>query len=146
MNTTLQLRTLDALKTQAKRLRSELSATGITIGHSKSLELLAKQHGFKDWNTLHAAAGNRGPDAPVFLGQRVNGRYLNQPFQGEIIGVQLLAKFDMFRVTIKFNEPVDIITFEGMSNFRQQVSPTITREGVTVEKTSDGSPHLVLEL
>ncbi len=60
MNTTHQLPTLDALKSQAKRLRTELAHAGTELGHSRALELMAKQYGYKDWNTLHAAVGNLG--------------------------------------------------------------------------------------
>ena len=146
MNTTQPLPTLDALKSQAKRLRSELAQSGTELGHSRALELMAKQYGFKDWNTLHAAVGNRPQPAPVMLGQRLSGRYLNQPFEGEVIGVQAMAEPGRFRVTLMFDEPVDVVTFDGLSNFRQRVSGVIDRKGVTAEKTSDGTPHLVLKL
>ncbi len=146
MNTTQQLPTLDALKSQAKRLRSELAQSGTELGHSRALELMAKQYGFKDWNTLHAAVGNRPQPAPVMLGQRLSGRYLNQPFEGEVIGVQAMAEPGRFRVTLMFDAPVDVVTFEGLNNFRQRVSGVINRDGVTAEKTSDGTPHLVLDL
>ncbi len=52
----------------------------------------------------------------------------------------------MFRVTLHFDQPVDVVTFEGLSNFRQRVSGLISREGVSAEKTSNGKPHLVLLL
>ena len=146
MTVTQHLPTLDALKGQAKRLRSELAATGTQVGHSRALELMAKQYGYKDWNTLHAAVGNRPEPAPVMLGQRLSGRYLNQPFDGEVVGVQAMAEPDRFRVTLMFDAPVDVVTFEGLSNFRQRVSGVIDRKGVTAEKTSDGNPHLVLSL
>ncbi len=146
MNTTQHLPTLDALKSQAKRLRSELAQSGTELGHSRALEIMAKQYGFKDWNTLHAAVGNRPQPAPVMLGQRLSGRYLNQPFDGEVIGVQAMAEPGRFRVTLMFDEPVDVVTFEGLNNFRQRVSGVIDRTGVTAEKTSDGTPHLVLKL
>ncbi len=137
---------VDTLKAQAKRLRGELAATGTAIGHSRALELMAKQYGYKDWNTLHAAVGNRPLPAPVTLGQQVTGRYLRQPFAGEVVGVQATAEPDRFRVTLMFDEPVDVVTFEGLNNFRQRVSGVIDRKGVTTEKTSDGTPHLVLSL
>ena len=107
MTMTTPLPSLDTLKTQAKRLRSELAKSGTTIGHSAALELLAKQQGFKDWNTLHAAAGHRQTPAPVTLGQQVSGRYLDQPFTGEVLGVQKLTASDMFRVTLHFDQPVE---------------------------------------
>ena len=146
MTMTTPLPALDTFKAQAKRLRAELAKTGTEIGHSQALELLAKQQGFKDWNTLHATIGNRPLPAPVILGQRVSGRYLDQPFEGDVIGVQALSTPDMFRVTLHFDQPVDVVTFEGLSNFRQRVSGVISRAGVSAEKTSNGKPHLVLQL
>jgi hypothetical protein len=50
---------LTTLKDQARRLRSRLQAGGENIGHSRALELIAAQYGYNDWNTLHAALGNR---------------------------------------------------------------------------------------
>ncbi|MEM7425669.1 MAG: glyoxalase superfamily protein [Pseudomonadota bacterium] len=143
---TTPLPSVDTLKTQARRLRAELAKSGTTIGHSAALELTARQQGFKDWNTLHAAAGNRPAPAPFSLGQRISGRYLDQPFTGEVTGVQALSTPDMFRVTLHFDQPVDVVTFEGLSNFRQRVSTVISRDGISPEKTSNGKPHLVLRL
>lgn len=45
---------LDA-KAMAKTLRQELKTHKIDLGHSECLELVAKQFGFRDWNTLAAA-------------------------------------------------------------------------------------------
>lgn len=139
------LPSIDNLKSQAKRLRATLAASGTEVGHAKALELLARQHGFKDWNTLHAAVGN-GPVCPVSLGARVRGHYLGQAFEGEVIGVQALTATGRYRVTFRFDEPVDVVTFESFSAFRQRVSCTIDERGVTVEKTSNGRPHLQLDL
>ncbi|MCP5085082.1 MAG: hypothetical protein GY948_25650 [Alphaproteobacteria bacterium] len=146
MTVTQHMPSIDALKSQAKRLRTELAHAGTELGHSRVLELMAKQHGYKDWNTLHAAVGNRPQPAPVILGQRLSGHYLNQPFEGKVVGVQATAEPDRFRVTLNFDAPVDVVTFEGFNNFRQRVSGVIDRKGVTAEKTSDGNPHLVLSL
>ena len=145
MTLTTPLPSLDTLKTQAKRLRAELAKSGTAIGHSAALELLARQQGFKDWNTLHAATGRQSP-APLSLGQKISGLYLDQPFTGEVVAVQSLSTPDMFRVTVHFDQPVDVVTFEGLSNFRQRVSAIVSREGVSAEKTSNGKPHLVLQI
>ena len=56
---------LDGLKEQARRLRAALGSEGQTLSHSKALELVAAQHGFRDWNTLHAHIGNRGAFDPI---------------------------------------------------------------------------------
>ncbi|HEV7317013.1 MAG TPA: glyoxalase superfamily protein [Ensifer sp.] len=140
------LPSLDALKDQAKRLRARLASEGETISHSRSLELIAAQYGQRDWNTLHAAVGNRPPFNPWMLGSRVKGHYLGQPFEGEILGVQALAaQPGRYRLTMKFDEPVDVVTFESFSAFRQRVVATVDETGRTVEKTSNGRPQLELE-
>lgn len=146
MNESLPLPSLDALKAQARRLRAGLDADGTPIGHGKALELLAHQYGYRDWNTLHAAVGNRPPPSPLAIGQRVRGHYLGQPFEGEVVAVQLLATTDRFRVAVAFDEPVDVVTFPSFSNFRSRVSCVIDRQGATAERTSEGRPHLQLDL
>lgn len=133
------------LKTQAKSLRQALAGSGHAISHSQSLELLARQMGHRDWNTLHASAGNT-PTVPYHVGQRVSGAYIGQRFQAEIIGVRTLADKSRFHITLRFDQPVDVIRFDSMSNLRSQVSATVDRTGRTFEKTSDGQPHLVLDI
>ncbi|WEX89141.1 glyoxalase superfamily protein [Sinorhizobium garamanticum] len=137
---------LDALKDQARRLRSRLASEGEAISHSRSLELVAAQYGYRDWNTLHAAAGNRQPFNPWMLGSRVKGHYLGQAFEAEILSVHAIsAEPGRYRLTFKFDQPVDVVTFESFSAFRQRVTATIDETGRTVEKTSNGRPHLELE-
>lgn len=136
---------LSDLKTQAKSLRAALAKTGQTVTHSQSLELLAKQHGFRDWNTLHARLGN-AKQTGFALNQRVEGSYLGQPFRGTIRGIRSMASNTRFEVTVRFDTAVDVITFEGLSNFRSQVKAVISAEGVSAEKTSDGTPHLRIGL
>lgn len=87
-----------------------------------------------------------GNVSPVWIGQRVRGTYLGQSFEGEVIGVQSLVHSDRYQVTIVFDNAVDVITFEGMSNFRKRVSCTIGMHGRTFEKTSNGLPHFVLQI
>ena len=45
---------IEELKSQAKRLRQAMEARGTAISHSAALELIAQQHGVRDWNTLSA--------------------------------------------------------------------------------------------
>ena len=142
----LSLPSLEDLKAQAKRLRTELDAGGAPVTHARALELLAHQYGHKDWNTLHAAVGNRPPECPFAIGQRLRGEYLGQPFEGEVIAVSTLGGKERFRITVVFDDPVDVVTFESFSAFRQRVSATVDRRGVTAEKTSNGRPHMALAL
>lgn len=144
MTTPIQLPSLDGLKAQAKRLRTVLAADGEKITHGRALELVAKQHGYRDWNTIHAAAGNGR--APVSVGQRVSGRYLGQPFTGEVTGLCIRKPTGRFEVGIEFDEPVDVVTFDSFSAFRKRVSAVVGRDGRSAKKTSNGEPHLVLDL
>ena len=137
--------TIDTLKTQAKALRQALAKSGRDVSHSQSLELLAKQHGLKDWNTLHAKA-SKAEAAQFQLGQRVTGRYLGKSFDGEIIAVSGYSGNERIRLTIRFDEAIDVIAFEGLSSLRSRVTAIVDRSGKTLEKTSDGRPHLELNL
>ncbi len=135
---------MDAAKAQAKALRASLQAEGREIGHSQALELVAKSHGFKDWNTLHAAIGN-APRPPVMVGQVVEGHYLKQPFLAEVVGLTALSD-GRWQVVLEFDAPVDVVTFDSFSNFRSRVTKVVGADGVSGDKTSDGVPHLVLKL
>ncbi len=138
------LPSLEALKAQAKALRAQLQDTGTVINHAQSLELIARQWGFRNWNTLHARIGNHPPPQPFALGDRVTGRYLNQPFEGEIIGIRMIHG-DQYQVTVSFEEPVDVVTFDSFSAFRQRVTAVVGRDGRSPKRTSDGTPHMQLK-
>jgi hypothetical protein len=141
-----QLPSLEDLKDQAKRLRDALARQGTIINHSRSLELIAGQYGFRDWNTLHAKIGNMPPPRRVLsIGDNVSGHYLGQKFSGKVIAIKALTSaHGMFKVTFDFEEPVDVITFDSWSAYRKRVTCTLGEDGRTVEKTSNGEPHMVL--
>ena len=137
--------TVAQLKTEAKNLRASLERSGRTLTHSQSLELVAHGRGYRDWNTLHAAAGNGGPPRLPQPGERARGRYLGQDFSGEVIGTQHLAG-GMTRLTIKFDTAVDVVTHDSFSSFRHRVNVTVDDAGRSPQKTSNGEPHIVLDL
>lgn len=159
MNT--RLPSIDEAKRQARRLRGELTPLGADLSHARALELVAHQHGYRDWNTFHAAMGN-GPPAeepeserpeseravPAAVGERVRGTYLAQPFTGRVVAVSVLGREGAgaarYRVEIDFAEPVDVVTFDSFSSFRKRVTATLDRNGVSVSRTSDGEPHMRL--
>lgn len=144
-NPSAALPSLEALKDQAKRLRNRLQAEGQAVSHSKSLELIAVQMGFRDWNTLHARVGNRPPFNPYMLGSKLSGYYLGQPFEAEILGVQSLGGSpERYRLTLHFDQPVDVVTFESFSAFRQRIHCNVDETGRTTEKTSNGRPQVEL--
>ena len=139
-----QLKTVapvEELKAQAKRLREKLQDAGVTLSHSAALEMLAHQHGVRDWNTLHAMAGNR---MHLRVGDRVEGHYLGQPFSAEIRGMTMLGDGSHRRVTLHFDTPVDVVQFDSFSAYRQRVTGEIGWDGRSRRHTSDGQPHLIL--
>lgn len=137
------LPTLAEAKTHAKRLRADLAEKVTEISHAAALEMVAHQHGFADWNGLHSAIGNRAPDGWA-VGGRVQGRYLSQPFQAEVIAVEMLRP-GWFRLVLNLDQPVDVVTFDSFSNFRKRVQTVVGPEGVSRERTSDGVPHMQLD-
>lgn len=131
----------DAAKAQARALRAALSAEGRDISHSAALELVAKSHGFRDWNTLTAAMAVVRPLHP---GQRVAGRYLKQPFNAVVIGVTHLSP-GRRQVVLHLDQAVDVVEFASFSNLRRRISKVIGDDGRSFDRTSDGVPHLVLD-
>ena len=101
--------------------------------------------GFRDWNTLYGSLGNMASRAPVHIGQGVFGHYLGQPFSAKILGV-LENSTGRYRVTLKFDEPIDIIPEFSFEVMRQRVSCNIDYTGKTIKKTSNSEPHLSLVL
>ncbi|MEX5599401.1 glyoxalase superfamily protein [Pseudophaeobacter sp. C1-32P7] len=138
------LPTLVEAKAQAKRLRTGLEAEGREISHSQSLELVARQHGVRDWNTFHAAMGNRPPEG-FTPGGRIEGTYLSQPFAATVLAVEMLRP-GWFRLELDLDEAVDVVTFDSFSNFRKRIRGTVGPSGTSRERTSDGTPHLVIEI
>lgn len=132
-----------ALKAQAKNLRARLAEDGDFISHSESLEIIAAQYGRRDWNTLRAEAARRQSSA-LKVGARLNGRYLRQPFTGEVISLSKLPG-DKTRLAIRFDAPVDVVTFESFSAFRTRVTAVVGADWTSPRKTSDGAPHLAIE-
>lgn len=131
----------NSLKAEAKLLREERDRAGTPITHGAALEVVAKSHGFRDWNTARAALPDRVL-SPIQVGERVKGTYLGQPFEGLVIGVNLMSDMQHYQVTIKFDTPVDVVTSELFSAFRQRVTATVDVYGVSPARTGDGEPQM----
>ena len=140
------LPTLCDLKSQARKLRENLHETQTPISHSRALEIIACQYGYRDWNTLHAAAGNQHRHTPYIPGQEINGKYLGQEFSGEIIGVTKCSGGERYKLSIQLNEPVDVVTFDSFSAYRQRLQCTVNRNGLSSEKTSNGLHQMALNV
>lgn len=112
----------------AKRLRTALAEGGIDIGHSRALELVAKQFGARDWNTLAAEKADND-SIPFSVGQRVTGTFNDKPAMGRVIGLSETIKPDLWRVTVKFDPPVDVVTSELFSSERRRITMIIGADG-----------------
>ncbi|MGK7652379.1 glyoxalase superfamily protein [Roseovarius sp. B08] len=134
----------DVLKGHARNLRQTLGRAGTPISHSTALEHVAHQWGFRDWNTLSDAVPVAAPRAWT-LGQRVSGRYLGHDFTGTVRAARRRGP-NHVELGIDFDTPVDVVASPRFSALRQRVTFTIGATGRTVEKTSDGQPHVVLDL
>lgn len=146
MSNTQNLPGLDAIKAQAKRLRSSLEAEGNFISHSDALELVAKQFGFRNWNTMRASlpanTANTPPDLAV--GGPVTGRYLGHAFRGKILGLQVF-KGERRKIVIELDKPIDVVASEHFSSHRKRVEGVLERNGASWEKLSNGTPVLEVD-
>ncbi|MBL3609650.1 glyoxalase superfamily protein [Rhodovulum sulfidophilum] len=133
---------LGTVKTQAKALRQALQAQGTAISHAQALELIARQYGARDWNTLHARLGQRNAPAELALGTKVTGHYLGQTYSGVIVA--LSGPSGNRHVEIALDQPIDTVRFDSFSNWRHRIRGTIGEDGRSSRKTSDGSPHLTV--
>ena len=131
-------------KSEAKRVRDRLAAEGTRIGHSQALEMVAHRHGFRDWNALHAAIRDVPTDA-WHVGNRVTGRYLSQPFAANVLSVEPREP-GWVRLVLDLEEAVDVVRFEGFSNLRKRLRVEVGPKGHSKERTSDGKPHVELDL
>ncbi len=136
--------TLDTLKTQAKALRQALQVAGTAVTHAQALELVARQHGARDWNTLHARVTRTNAPPELALGDRVTGRYLGQAYSGEVIGLSGPASHR--EVEIRLDKPVDVVAFESFSNWRSRIRGTLDANGRSHRKTSDGQPQVPVHM
>ena len=138
------LPTRNAAKDAARDLRKALATDGEQIGHGQALDRVARAHGFRDWNTLSAAIDDT-PPARLVPGARLSGRYLSQPFAATVLSMEEPRK-GWFRVRLDLDHPVDVVTFDSFSNLRKRIRGTVGPDGRSKEITSDGTPHLVLDL
>lgn len=135
--------TIDEAKAEAKALRVARRAEGVAISHAEALELVARAHGARDWNTLHARLSLRNTPPALAVGDRVRGRYLGQAFTGQITSLSGPASHR--EIEIRFDAPVDVVKFESFSNLRSHVRATIDETGRSHRQTSDGAAQLVVE-
>lgn len=139
------LPTLQEAKAQAKALRQSRASAGESLSHSAALELVAKDLGFRDWNTCVASLGREGPRG-LQAGDRVTGRYLGHAFAAAVIRAEPVAdKPGWTRLELHLDEAVDVVRSEKFSSFRRRIRGTVGPQGFSAERTSDGVPHLEID-
>jgi hypothetical protein len=116
-------------KAHARRLRTALAEDGMAVSHSRALELVARMNGARDWNTLSAAPRQKGVSAPFSLGDRVKGTFNGNPAEGRVISLSETIKPDLWRVTIAFDPPVDVVTSKLFSSERRRISMIVGTDG-----------------
>mgnify|MGYP001021077428 CR=1 FL=1 len=131
------------LKSEAKALREERARAGQPITHGAALEEVARAHGYRDWNTARAALPDRVA-VPFQVGMRVRGFYLEQPFRGLLIGVQLASDMQHYTVTVLFDEPVNVTPTFMFAAWRQRVTATVDIRGVSPALRGNGAPQMRL--
>ena len=140
MSYSLDTPSIQTLKSEAKALRDERARGGAPLTHSAALEEVARQHGYRDWNTASATLPARIA-IPVQVGQRVQGTYLGRAFTGLVVGMKLMPDMQHYEVIVNFDKPVNVSKFSWPME-RRRVTATVGLDGVSLAHTSDGEPHM----
>ena len=121
----------DHYKQQAKRLRTALREQGLPVSHSNALELVARSHGYHDWNTLAAPSPERDAAQQMRLtvGDKVELSYVRRPAVGTVLAVQWLTSVQLRRVSIHLDAPVDVSGSRLFSAPRQRIMAMIDLQG-----------------
>ena len=144
MSFSLDTPSAQTLKAEARDLRQQRAALGETLSHGAALEQVARAHGYRDWNTARAALPDRVV-APWQVGMRVKGLYLDQPFTGMLIGVQLLSDMQHMTVTVNFDTPVNVTPTFMFAALRHRVTATLDSRGISAAMRGNGNPQMVLQ-
>ncbi len=139
MSFSLDTPSAQTLKSEAKNLREERARSGQSMTHSEALEHVARLHGYRDWNTARAALPERVA-VPFQVGMRVKGLYLEQPFAGLLIGVQLAHNMQAYTLTIQFDDPVNVTPTFMFAAYRQRVVATVDINGISPDRRGNGQP------
>lgn len=146
----LAARTPADFKHQARRLRQALGEEGVHISHGKALDFVARQSGSRDWNTL-SAQGAKTPDTaeqavPYRVGQWVAGRIHATPFKARIIAVEETIKPDLWRITLKFEPAIDVVTSPHFSMLRRRLTIVVGADGKSRRLTGSEAGGVTLDV
>ena len=74
----------------------------------------------------------------------MSGEYLSQRFSATVLSAEQ-QRPGWFRLVLDLDEAVDVVRFDSFSNLRKQIRIVVGPDGRSKERTSDGTPHLVLD-
>ena len=143
MSFSLDTVSAQTLKAEAKALREERARAGTPLSHGAALEMVARNHGYRDWNTARASVPDRVA-VPFQVGSRVSGLYLEQPFVGRLLGVQLHGDMRHYTVTILFDQPVNVTPTFMFPAYRHRVVATVDEHGISPALRGNGHPQMVI--
>ncbi len=143
MSSSLDIPSSQTLKAEARNLREHRARAGQPMTHSAALESVARSHGYRDWNTARAALPDRSA-VPFQPGMRLRGFYLEQPFTGLLIGVQILSGLRHLKVTVQFDEPVNVTPNLMFAAHRTRVTATVDARGFSPALRGNGQPQMRL--
>ena len=144
MSFSLDTISAQTLKSEAKQLRDQRARSGQPITHGAALEHIAQAHGYRDWNTARAALPDRVA-VPFQVGMRVKGLYLEQPFTGVLVGVQLSGNRQFFTLTVLFDAPVNVTPGFMFAAHRHRVTATVDIDGISPALRGNGQPQMRVE-
>lgn len=143
-------------KNRAKRLRTYLVDCGYKLGHSESLEAIARSEGYRDWNTycaLFKAAASEISDPihthlqyPFHVGDTLRGLYRGVRFQGTLLGLEQTITSGVWRVKMHFDAPVHLPAPTGLSLTRQRINCMLNIEGLSVNLKGTPDGHITLDM
>jgi Glyoxalase superfamily protein len=129
-------------KHQARRLRQALSEEGINISHGKALDLVARQSGTRDWNTL-AANDSKVETAPV---EGDTGMFHTTPFDARIIAVEETIKPELWRITLQFDPAIDVAVSPNLSMRRRRYTIVVGTDGKSRRLTGSETGGVALNV
>lgn len=117
---------------------------------SSSANLLARSRSRENYSHSDDSQSRNNKVRPTLatlkLGDRVQGVFMGQRFQGHLVGIVPLAASQNYHIGIQLNQAIDVVTFESFSNFRRRLNCVVDKDGISTAKTSDDRPHMKLEL
>lgn len=129
------------LKAEARRYRASHAAQGRTLSHGRALELVARQHGFANWNTAAAKAKAHPVPQLLVAGKQVHGRYFGHDFSGRIAAATQVDEDEIF-LTIDLVTPIDVVESAHFSAQRKRISGIVDGKGRSAAMLSSGVPQI----